>query len=75
MDPDFFWGFMNSGVAIGTVDNQFVYGNYDLPAEVFSDNALYSIIDTGSTALVISVLYYESLLTNLFAYANVSRYQ
>lgn len=75
IDPDFFWGFMNTGIAIGSISNAFVYGEYeDLPREVFYDNALYSIIDTGSTALVISVLYYEALINELFKSSGVTKW-
>lgn len=72
IDPDFFWGFYNTGIAIGTIDNSFAYEPYpDLPIEAFKENALYSIIDTGSTALVISVVWYESLIRNIFEYAQI----
>jgi len=73
ISPDFFWSFYNSGVAIGTIDNSFAYEALpDMPNNVFDGNSFYSIIDTGSTALVISVLYYESLVTNLFEYAAIT---
>ena len=74
IDPDFFWGFYNTGIAIGNIENSFAYEPYNdnqLPEEVFKDNALYSIIDTGSTALVISVVWYESLIRNIFEYAGI----
>lgn len=75
IDPDFFWGFMNTGIAIGSISNAFVYGEYeDLPREVFYDNSLYSIIDTGSTALVISVLWYEALINELFKSSGVNQW-
>ena len=38
-------------------------------------SSLYSIIDTGATALNISVLFYESLVLNLFDYAGVTDWQ
>ena len=72
LDPDFFWGFYNTGIAIGDIENSFAYEPYpDLPEVVFKDNSLYSIIDTGSTALVISVVWYESLIRNLFETAGI----
>jgi len=72
LDPDFFWGFYNTGVAFGSIENSFAYEPYpDLPEATFSGNALYSIIDTGSTALVISVVWYESLIRNLFEEAKI----
>lgn len=38
-------------------------------------NSLYSIIDTGSTALVISSLYYEDLIFQMFAHAGIEDWQ
>ena len=76
LDPDFFWGFYNTGVAIGTIENSFAYEPYpDLPAELFKENSFYSIIDTGSTALTISVIYFESLIRNLFEYAKIDDWE
>jgi hypothetical protein len=76
IDPDFFWGFYNTGIAIGVIENAFAYEPYpDLPEVVFKENSLYSIIDTGSTALVISVVWYESLIRNLFDYAGIDDWQ
>ena len=72
IEKDFFWSFYNTGVAIGTIENGFVYETVpDMPDNIFKDSSFYSIIDTGSTALVISILYYESLIRNLFEYAQI----
>ena len=71
IEEDFFWGFYNTGIAIGNIDNAYNYEDTtDYP--IFQENkSLYSIIDTGSTALVISSLYYEDLIIQLFAYAGI----
>ena len=69
--PDFFWSFYNTGVAIGTIDNSFAYEVVDLPGNVFEGNGFYSILDTGSTTIMISILYFESLINNLFKYAGI----
>ena len=73
IEEDFFWSFFNTGVAIGTIDNGFVYEEIPgMEVNVFEGNSFYSIIDTGSTALVISVMYYESLIQNIFDYAKIT---
>ena len=63
MLDDFFYSQFNQGVAIGSIDNedysfafQHSHSNYDL---TIVDNAVYSIIDTGSNAIYFSALYYE----------------
>jgi len=66
IEEDFFWGDYCQGVAIGTTDPLNTYaweGLAEYDTEV--DNAFYSIIDTGSTALMISSLYYESLVIKM----------
>ena len=72
IDEDFFWSFYNTGIAIGTVSNSYAYeASPDYP--IFQEgNSLYSIIDTGSTALMISSLYYESLIYKMFDYAGIT---
>jgi hypothetical protein len=65
---DFFWAEYCQGVAIGdtSVENTYSWGVLD-DYTTEKDQAFYSIIDTGSTALVISSLYFESLITKIFA--------
>ena len=53
-------------MAIGTIDNAFAYENSsDYPIFV-ENNSIYAIIDTGSTALMISAIYYEALVYAIF---------
>ena len=74
---DFFWGFYGAGIAIGTIENSYRYEVVrGTEGTVFNeDGDFYSIIDTGSTALVISVLYFESLIEKMFEYAKVTDWQ
>ena len=71
LENDFFWSDYNAGIAFGTIDNAYAYeATPDYPGLV-EGNTLYSIIDTGSTALVICALYYESIITKLFEAAQI----
>ena len=72
---DFWFGTYNTGIAIGTVGNAYNYENTSDYPIFQKDGSLYSIIDTGSTALVISALYYEALVTALFADAGIDDWQ
>ena len=75
IDPDFFWAFYNTGVAFGDIKNAYAYTNTkDYPVFI-EGTSIYSIIDTGSTALMISALYYESLIKNLFAEAGIDDWE
>lgn len=72
LENDFFWSTMNSGIAIGIVSNAFAYEQTDEYPIYQENNSLYSIIDTGSSALMISSLYYEDLMIQIFEYAGVT---
>ena len=66
IEEDFFWGDYCQGVGIGNTNAANTYSWQplsDYNTEV--DQAFYSIVDTGSTALMISALYYESLITKM----------
>ena len=68
IEEDFFWSGYCQGVAIGdtTEANVYSWGTTD-DYTTEKNNAFYSIIDTGSTALMISALYFESLITKIMA--------
>ena len=67
IEEDFFYGQYCQGIAIGdtSVENTMVWGTQDTKSEL--DNTFYSIIDTGSTALMISSLYYEAYIQQIMA--------
>jgi len=75
IENDFFWANYNTGVAIGSIANAFAYENTSDYPVFIENNAIYSIIDTGSTALMISALYYESLIYEIFNYAGLDDWQ
>ena len=63
---------MNSGIAIGVVSNAYAYEQTNEYPVYQENNSLYSIIDTGSSAIMISSLYYEDLIIQLFDYAGIT---
>ena len=71
LENDFFWSDYNAGVAFGTIDNAYAYETTSDYPGLIEGNTLYSIIDTGSTALVICALYYESFIVELFKAAQI----
>ena len=72
LEDDFWWSTMNSGIAIGVVSNAYAYEQTNEYPVQQENNSLYSIIDTGSSALMISSIYYEDLIIQLFDYAGIT---
>ena len=66
IEDDFFWAEYCQGVAIGDTTIANTYSWQSLPDYSTEQNqAFYSVIDTGSTALMISALYYEDLIVKM----------
>ena len=69
MLDDYFWSAPCQGVSIGDPSdplNQYKWENYEAYSNTIRQNAVYSVIDTGSSAMMISSVYYESLILKLF---------
>lgn len=67
LEDDFFWGGYCHGIGIGGTgarDSFMFQGTSEYSTEV--NNSLYSILDTGATSIMISSLYYESFIHELF---------
>ena len=67
-EKDFFWSGYCQGVAIGdtVIANSFAWEelkDYDTSRP---DNSLYSILDSGSPTIMISSLFYDSLISEIF---------
>ena len=69
LEEDFFWGAYCQGVAVGdtTAINRYAWAELSDYKTWQPDHSLYSILDTGSSAIMISSLYFESLMQEIFA--------
>ena len=67
LKEDFFWAGYCQGVAIGNPSdamNTYRWGPLE-DAKTEVDGSLYSILDTGSSSLMIGQMYYDSLIRNI----------
>ena len=65
---DFFWSAFNQGIGVGSTDPEDTYAYSpvkDHPTFVV-DNAMYTIIDTGSSALIVSNYFFKDLIKLIF---------
>ena len=64
IQEDFYYADYCQGVAIGDTGaaNTYAWENYGEYAETVVINSIYSIIDSGATAIMISTLYYENFI-------------
>lgn len=74
---DFFWSAYNTGVAIGSIENEnaFSYETLDDFPGYIDKNAIFSVLDTGSSAINFSSLYFNDFIAKLFAYMEVNTWQ
>ena len=66
IEEDFFWADYCQGFAIGNTEPENAYAwatLSDYPTEI--NNSIYTILETGSTALLISALYFESFIVKI----------
>ena len=59
---DFFWGAYNTAIAIGEIDNAFAYTPTEEHGIFQKGSSMYTIVDSGSTSLLISNLYFEAVV-------------
>ena len=72
MEDDFYWSQWNTGVSIGdpiNPANTFAYQYQgDKYAVTVKNRSIYSMLDSGSTAIYFSELYFEDFIRTLFDY-------
>ena len=70
MITDYFWSDFCQGVAIGDTSEENTFGweyNDDYRRVSTMDHSIYTVFDTGSTAIMVSGMYYESFVRAIFA--------
>jgi len=74
---DFFWSSYNQGVAIGTTDVENTFSYQSLPEyeNYVVDNSLYTIFDSGSSAINFSTLYFEDFIKKIYEYLGGGNYK
>jgi len=72
---DYFWSAFNQGVAIGNTnpENTYAYGGVE-KGEEEETMALYSILDTGTSALNFSYHFYDDFIAKIFEYVGGDDY-
>ena len=73
---DFFWSAFNQGIGIGSTDigDTYAYkGLKDYPDWVV-DGAMYTIIDTGSSAILISQYFFEDIIDRIYEHVGDDEY-
>ena len=67
MEEDFFWSAYNQGLGFGSLNET---DTYSYPG----DTMLYSITDTGTSAIIIASDYYEAVIDKIFTSAGILEY-
>ena len=67
LNEDFFWSAFCQGFAIGNTNNGWSWGSVKDQSTLVDDGNVYSIFDTGASAIVFPKTYFSQLLTQLYA--------
>ena len=79
---DFFWSAYNQAIGIGSTNNNFIFGYENSDSKQFKQtinsqnglNSVYSIFDTGLSAIMISGFYFDDLIKYIFKYVGGDNY-
>lgn len=63
---DFFWSANCQGFAIGSTKKGYRWGSIDGAARTLSDGEMYSIFDTGASAILLPKAFFKNFLTELY---------
>lgn len=63
---DFFWSAKCQGFAIGSIKSGYKWGSIDGAAKTINKGEMYSIFDTGSSAILLPEAYFKNYLKQLY---------
>lgn len=66
LHDDFFWSADCQGFAIGSLKDGYRWGSIKGASKTVSDGMVYSIFDTGASAIIIPKAYFKNFLKELF---------
>ena len=66
-EADFFWSAYNQGIGFGSLNET---STYSYP----KNTKLYSITDSGTSAIIIASDYYEAIIAKIFEAAQILKY-
>lgn len=67
MEDDFYWSAFNQGVGIGGTEENQTY--------TFQNGTVYSIFDTGSSGLFLSIDYFQEIIKKMFEHAGSTNFK
>ena len=67
LSPDFFWSISTDGIKFGQdSDNYFTWTNTEQGVWTYGETGLYTIFDISAPDIMISELYFDSVMEQLF---------
>lgn len=63
---DFFWSAQCQGFAIGSKSQGYRWGSIDGASKTVKSGSVYSIFDTGASALIVPKSYFSNFLKQIF---------
>ena len=67
LNDDYFWSAHCQGFALGTTDNSWAWGSVKDQQDTISGGEVYSIFDTGASAIIFPNYYFEQFINEMFS--------
>ena len=67
LNSDYFWSAHCRGFALGSPTNSWAWGSVKDEESTISNGEVYSMFDTGASAIIFPSFYFEQILTEMFS--------
>lgn len=75
LNEDYFWSSHCQGFALGNTDNSWAWGSVKGQSDTISGGEVYSIFDTGASAIIFPNYYFDQFITEMFAEMGGDEYE
>ena len=75
LNDDYFWSAHCQGFAIGNTDNSWAWGSVKDQTDTISGGEVYSIFDTGASAIIFPNYYFDQVIQEMFSEMGGDEYE
>lgn len=75
LNDDYFWSAHCQGFAIGSPSNSWAWGSVKGQSQTIQDGEVYSMFDTGATAIIFPKYYFQQVIMEIFSEMGGNEYE